>query len=52
MRNGDIALVDFGIVCYLDYELKTFVSEVVYGFLNKTFVFFGKVAEWFIALVC
>jgi ubiquinone biosynthesis protein len=37
MRNGDIALVDFGIVCYLDYELKTFVSEVVYGFLNKEY---------------
>ena len=37
MKNGDIALVDFGIVCYLDYELKTFVAEVVYGFLNKEY---------------
>ncbi|WP_323732589.1 AarF/UbiB family protein [Candidatus Bandiella euplotis] len=36
-QNGDIAMVDFGIVCYLDYELKTFVAEVVYGFLNKDY---------------
>jgi ubiquinone biosynthesis protein len=36
-KNGDIALVDFGIVCYLNFELKTFVAEVVHGFLNKDY---------------
>jgi ubiquinone biosynthesis protein len=41
-RDGDIALVDFGIVCHLNFELKTFVAEVVHGFLNKDY---GKVKD-------
>ena len=35
--NGDIALIDFGIVCNLEYEIKIFVVEVMYGFLNKKY---------------
>lgn len=36
-ENNDIALVDFGIVCDLKYELKIFVVDVMYGFLNKKY---------------
>ena len=35
-----------------DNQKKEEKNEQVYGFLNKTFVLFGKVEEWFIALVC
>lgn len=35
-----------------DHQKKEEKNVQVYGFLNKTFVFFGKVAEWSIALVC
>jgi ubiquinone biosynthesis protein len=36
-QNGDIALIDFGIVCYLGFELKIFVAEIVHGFLTKNY---------------
>ncbi|MFQ3306859.1 MAG: ubiquinone biosynthesis protein [Candidatus Midichloriaceae bacterium] len=35
--NGDIALLDFGIVCHLNDQLRIFVVEVLHGFLNKNY---------------
>ncbi len=36
-KSGDIALVDFGIVCHLDYELKNFITEALYMFITKNY---------------
>ena len=43
MDNGDIALVDFGIIGYLDYTTKVFMAKILYGFLNKDYESVAKI---------
>jgi ubiquinone biosynthesis protein len=37
LENNKLALLDFGIVCSLNNELKHFVTEVVHAFLTKDY---------------
>lgn len=41
-KYGDIVLVDFGIVGYLDIYTKSFIAEILYGFAHKDY---KKVAD-------
>ena len=43
MKNGDIAIVDFGIVGIIDHKMRIAIAEILIGFLQKDYKKVAKV---------
>ena len=42
-QNGDIALIDFGIMGWLDQETRIYVAEILRGFLTRDYMYIAEI---------